>query len=202
MILATDDRPSEGAFGRIVVEGDARIVDEASQSGPTLEHVAHSFPEIAPRQPQLHRRPLPDAIENRPRAILTQLPPHILCRPRHPETARHQVLDRVHLSDERADGSARRRPVLGDLLVFPLACDQQCARMRQSEGGPLAREHLIDGEAVRHHGSVIAVQDLPPFLRRLARQDPIERHDRRSDRADVPFAGSATPSSSSAFRRR
>jgi hypothetical protein len=73
VILAADDGAAERSLGRIVVERDARILNESREARPALEHVAHRFPEIAPRQPDLDRGPLPDANEDRTRSISSSL---------------------------------------------------------------------------------------------------------------------------------
>lgn len=112
MILAADDGAAERSLGRIVVERDARILDESREARPALEHVAHRFPEIAPRQPDLDRGPLPDANEDRTRSLLSQLLTQPLCRGIASKWPRHETFDRVELTTERADFCTCDRPLI------------------------------------------------------------------------------------------
>jgi group II intron maturase/reverse transcriptase-like protein len=63
-------RPAEHAFSGVIIERNQRILDEAREAGPSLEHVPHRFAELAPRKTDLHRGPVPDAVEHRLRSIL------------------------------------------------------------------------------------------------------------------------------------
>lgn len=65
VILAPHDGAAQRAFDRIVVERDARIVDETRESRPAFEHVPDGLAEIAAWQADLLRGPPPDLIEDR-----------------------------------------------------------------------------------------------------------------------------------------
>jgi hypothetical protein len=77
----------------------------------------------------------------------------------------------VYSSNEGANLGTSRRPLLSDVVVLPFGMGPT---MREGEGGPVAREHFIHGEAVGYDGPAIAGQDLPPFNRGFAGQNPVE----------------------------
>src|SRR5512145_2533452 len=79
-MLPADDRTVQGALGGIVVKWNARVRDNACQTGPALQHVADGLAEIAARKAHLFGRPRPYSIEDRLRSVATQLlPPHSRC---------------------------------------------------------------------------------------------------------------------------
>jgi len=54
-LLSADDRTAQRAFGRIVIQPNARVLAKARQAGPAFEHVAHGLPDVAAWQANLHR---------------------------------------------------------------------------------------------------------------------------------------------------
>ena len=80
----------------VVIDWDQRILDEAREAGPTLEQVVHRFAELAPREKELHRGPLPDAVEHRRGGMLSQLRPQRLGGRIAGKRPGHEPIDRVH----------------------------------------------------------------------------------------------------------
>src|SRR3546814_19730917 len=46
-ILSAEDNRLEGALGRVVVDGDAAVLEEQCEGVPTIERVAHRLGEVA-----------------------------------------------------------------------------------------------------------------------------------------------------------
>ena len=64
VVLAADDRPAQGSFDRVVVQRNARIIDEGRQPGSAFDQTAFR---VAPCQADLYGGPRPDLIEDRAR---------------------------------------------------------------------------------------------------------------------------------------
>ena len=57
VILPADHRSAQRPLRGIVVERDARIVEESREAGPPFEHVADGLAQFAPRQADLLGQP-------------------------------------------------------------------------------------------------------------------------------------------------
>ena len=93
VILTPDDRPPEPALDRIVIDGNAWIVDEACEPRPAFDHVADRFAEIAAWQADLDGGPVPDPIEDRAGPLVPQPLPLGLHFGAAGKRTRHQPLD-------------------------------------------------------------------------------------------------------------
>jgi hypothetical protein len=65
VILATDDRATDRALGRVVVERDAGVVDEARKPIPDANRVRRRFADRERRDLRLRPQPRPELVEDR-----------------------------------------------------------------------------------------------------------------------------------------
>ena len=167
VILATDDGAAEGAFCRVVVQRNARIVEKSRQAGPPFEHVAYGLAEVAPWEPDLHGRPLPDARDHRFRAILPELVADRLRVGVPGERTGDEPLGRIELANERPDLVAGGESLRRDVVVLPF---RMRPAVREREARSVAGEDFVDGKAVGHHRAVIPREDLPTLIGRFPGQ--------------------------------
>jgi len=137
VILAADDHAAQGALGGVVVQGDARILEEPRQPWPQAEPVGDRLAETALRQRPLLLGPGADRGHQRRRAVGAQVGPSLpssVCSSSSPTPPRGTLLlYRVELPDKVEHLGARARVVR--LGVDELAPHVRPA-MGEREAGP------------------------------------------------------------------
>jgi hypothetical protein len=142
VILLAHDRSSQHPLGRIVVERNARIVEEPSEPGPPFQQVAHGLAQLAARQADLFGRPRLDAVGDATRTLLPQLVPQGLRRGVTRKSAGDEPFDVIEIADQRVDLD---RPLLqiddpveanaeARVLVHLLGARLRAASVRQAAG--------------------------------------------------------------------
>src|SRR5437879_10939131 len=114
MILAADHETPKPALGGVVVQRDARVVEEACQPRPQAQHVRDRLAQAAFRERALLMRPGADRLDEGRRLLPSELGakldgggPRLLARGR--VGAGTRALDAVELTDERQDLRAGRQ---------------------------------------------------------------------------------------------
>src|SRR5439155_5425821 len=104
VILTTEHHAPESAFGPIVVERNARVVEKARQPRPQPEQITDGLPRAALWQRPLGQRPRLNLADDRARALVAQptaprqeFAPHHFVLAAHRRKRRHLTLDGVQL---------------------------------------------------------------------------------------------------------
>src|SRR2546422_11423395 len=75
MIFPAQNHTAQATLRGVVVERDARVVEEERQALPQTQHVGDGLAKPALRQGSLSQGPVPDLAHERPRALLSQTVP-------------------------------------------------------------------------------------------------------------------------------